>query len=64
VKAEELNGKEVNQEMVFEDYQEQDGVKVANKTTIQRDGKLFVESTMSEYKAAGKLDNSLFAKPK
>lgn len=64
VKAPELGGKEVNQEAIYKDYREVEGAKIAMKFSVKRDGKQFVEAELKDYKAAGKLDDSVFAEPK
>ena len=64
VKASEMGGKEVTQEAIFKDYREVDGAKIPMKLTVKRDGKQFVEAELKDYKAAGKLDDSVFAEPK
>ncbi len=44
-------------------YRKIDGVMVPFKTTVKRDGKLYVEVETTEASVAPKLDDSLFAKP-
>jgi hypothetical protein len=61
--ASEQGGKEVNQETVFTDYKDIEGVKSAGKFVMTRDGEKYIESETSELKPAGKLDDSVFAKP-
>lgn len=56
-------GIEVVQETEFSNYQEADGIPVARKMLIKRDGKLFVDFEMSEYKHLEKLDEAVFNKP-
>jgi hypothetical protein len=63
VNADELGGKEVNQEAFFSGHLETDGIKVFRKIVVKRDGKLFVEAEISDFKPAEKLDSKLFAKP-
>jgi hypothetical protein len=55
--------KEVLQESIYSDYKEVEGVKVPMKGTIKRDGKPYVEAENQDVKPAGKLDESVFAKP-
>jgi hypothetical protein len=62
-KASEEKFKEVTQESYFSKYQEIDGAQVPTRMVMKRDGKLFVEADVSDYKAVGKLDDSVFAKP-
>jgi hypothetical protein len=59
----EMDFKEVDQEVWYDAYVEFDGVKNAKKFLVHRDGKKFVEGETVEYKAMGKLDDSVFAKP-
>jgi hypothetical protein len=63
VKAEELEGKEVVQEMVFRDYKPVDGTQAAMKVLITRDGKKFVESEVLKIEFHDKVDARLFEKP-
>ena len=63
VKAAEMGGKEVTQSAIYRNYREVDGAKIPMKLAVLRDGKQFVEAEVKEYKAAGKLDDSVFAKP-
>jgi hypothetical protein len=62
-KAAEEEFKEVTQETYLSDYREVDGAKVPHKIVVKRDGKNYVEAEVSNYKAKGKLDNSVFAQP-
>jgi hypothetical protein len=55
--------KETNAENYFSDFKEFDGLKVPTKMVFKRDGKLYVEAELVEYKAAGKLDDKVFARP-
>jgi hypothetical protein len=56
-------GKEVKQEVFYDDYKETDGVKRAMKVRIDREGKPFVELELSESKPLEKLDDKTFEKP-
>jgi outer membrane lipoprotein-sorting protein len=60
---EEESGRDVAQEEVYSDYKEIDGVKHAMKMVIKREGKLFVDGEVTEFKAETKLDDSVFGKP-
>jgi hypothetical protein len=62
-KAAEQKFKEVTAESYYSKYQEIDGAQVPTRMVMKRDGKLFVEADVSDYKAVGKLDDSVFAKP-
>jgi hypothetical protein len=39
------------------------GVQLANKVTVERAGKKYIEAETTDFKPAEKLDDSLFAKP-
>jgi outer membrane lipoprotein-sorting protein len=54
---------ELTVETLYGDYKKVDGVQVAHKVTVKRDGKLYVESETTEVKMAEKLDDGVFAKP-
>ncbi len=56
-------GKEYNQEYFLSDYKEFDGVKDATKLVMHRDGNLFLDVEVTEYKRLDKLDDSVFQKP-
>jgi hypothetical protein len=62
-KSEELEFKDVTMEMFFRDYKDFDGVKGPTKLLMLRDGKKYVEAEVMDYKAEGKLDAKVFAKP-
>lgn len=57
------DNKEFTSEELFSEYKKVDGVMVAHKLTINRDGKKYIESEITEYKPSEKLDDSVFAKP-
>ena len=61
--SQEQGGKEVNQEIFFNEYKEIEGAKIATKYLIKRDGEKFVESEVHDIQAVGKLDDSVFGKP-
>jgi hypothetical protein len=56
-------GKEVAEEVLYDDYKEKDGVKYPGKVLVNRDGKKYVESETTEYKPAEKIDDKTFEKP-
>jgi hypothetical protein len=62
VKDEE-SGMEVNQETIYGDFKEIDGIKESMKIAVKKDGKPFVEGTVEHIKREEKLDDSIFAKP-
>jgi hypothetical protein len=47
----------------FSNYKDIDGLKVACKMVMKRDGKVYVEADVTDYKAAGKLDAKVFDRP-
>jgi len=55
--------KVVVQAQTFEDYREVDGVKVAFKSNITRDGKIYIESQATEVNLHKKADPNWFTKP-
>lgn len=56
-------GAEFHEELIYGGYKEFDGVKRPTKVRQVKDGKDAMESTLSDYKLAEKLDDKLFAKP-
>ncbi len=62
-KAAEQGNQEVNQETFLSEHKEVDGVKVATKVVIKRDGKNYIEAELSDLKFVDKLDEKLFSKP-
>lgn len=60
--SEELK-KEVVEEVLYSDYRDVEGLKVAHKVEIKRDGKKFVESETQEIRFEKEADPSWFAKP-
>jgi hypothetical protein len=57
------SGKDITQEVTYADYKDVDGIKRAMKLTVQRDGKLFAEQEVNDFKPLEKLDDKTFAKP-
>lgn len=55
--------KEVVEEVIYSDYRDVEGLKVAHKVAINRDGKKFVESETQEIRFEKEADPSWFAKP-
>src|SRR5262249_43300801 len=53
----------VQEERIMQEYQVVDGMKVAKKVRVNRDGKKFMEAEVLEVKFSDKLDDSEFAKP-
>jgi hypothetical protein len=56
-------GNEVEEETLYFDYQEKDGIKAAMKLKVKREGKLFIDFEAEEYASVEKQDEALFAKP-
>jgi hypothetical protein len=54
---------EVTQETYYEDYKKVNGVQVAHKTRVRRDGKPFLEAEATEVRVAEKLPEETFARP-
>ena len=63
VKAREQGDKEVLQEIVFSEYKDVGGMKMASKEVIKRDGKNFVDGESFDVKLVEKLDDKVFSKP-
>lgn len=61
--AKDESGKEVNQEVLYSDYRDVDGVKVPGRYVIKRGGKVFLESEVSDYKLEERVDEGRFEKP-
>jgi outer membrane lipoprotein-sorting protein len=55
--------KEFTAETLYDDYKKVDGLPVAHKVTVKRDGKPFLDSESSDVKVSEKLDDSTFEKP-
>jgi hypothetical protein len=62
-KAPEQKFKEVDQEVYYHDYKAVQGAQVPHKIVMKREGKLFVEAKIDDWKAVQKLDDKEFAKP-
>ncbi len=56
-------GQEVTQEKYILGYQDKEGMKVAKRVEIQKDGKVFMDIEILETRALEKLDDAVFAKP-
>lgn len=56
-------GEEISAETLYGDYKDVDGVMTAHKITIKYDGKVYIDSEVSEMKYSEKLDDALFEKP-
>jgi len=56
-------GAEFNEELIYSDYKEVNGVKRPTKVKQLKDGKESMTSTLSDIKLAEKLDDKLFSKP-
>jgi hypothetical protein len=58
-----MGGRDEEEETVYGDYQDFDGVRSYKKMTTKRDGKPFLEMEATEYKAVERLPDSTFDKP-
>lgn len=58
-----MSKKMFDQEELFSDYKEIDGILEPTKLTIKRDGAVFVESETYDLKHLEKLEDSIFVKP-
>jgi hypothetical protein len=56
-------GQEVSEERIIQEYQDVNGLKVAKKVLINRDGKKFLEAEVTDVQYLEKVDDSTFAKP-
>lgn len=56
-------GQEYTSTTRYEDYKKVEGMMVAHKVVIERDGKPYVEAEISDVKLSEKLDDNLFDKP-
>jgi hypothetical protein len=58
-----MTEKDLTEERIITEYQEVDGIKVAKKAVVNRDGKKYIEVEVLEVKFRDKFDESEFAKP-
>jgi hypothetical protein len=58
-----MTGQEVDQETVYSDFKETDGIQRSMKMVAKRDGKDYLEAVTTEFKVVDKLDDGLFGKP-
>ena len=58
-----MTGQEITQEKFIVGYQEKNGVKIAKRVEIVRDGKAFMDIEITNVQNFEKLDDSVFAKP-
>jgi outer membrane lipoprotein-sorting protein len=56
-------GQEINQENFYKDYKMADGLKYPSKVTVKRDGTLYIEGELTDWKPVEKLDDKLFEQP-
>ncbi len=59
----EMSGQDVQQETIYGDYKDVDGVKRPGKLNIKRASNPYADLVISEYKRNQKLEDSLFGKP-
>jgi hypothetical protein len=57
------NGQEVTEETMLSEYKEVQGTKQAMRMTLRRDGKLYLESEITEIRLEERLDASVFGRP-
>jgi hypothetical protein len=62
-RAKNEEGKEVDAETILSGHKNMDGVMMATKLLVNRDGKKFVEAEVIDWKISDKLDDKVFAKP-
>jgi len=58
-----LSGKDVLEELVLSDYQDQDGLRYAMRSTLLRDGKKIMDGKVTKLEFDAKLDEATFARP-
>ncbi len=58
-----MGGQEASEERIVLEYQDVDGMKVAKKLSILRDGKKFMDIEITDVKFPEKVDDSVFEKP-
>ncbi len=58
-----MGGQEFTEERVIKEYQDKDGMKIAKKLLINRDGKKYMELDITEVKFLDKVDDSEFKQP-
>jgi hypothetical protein len=63
VRVKGMDGREVDQETFYSDYQDFDAVRSFKKELTKRDGKVFLETEVTGYKLLEKLPDSVFNKP-
>jgi len=59
-----VKGKKETHDILLADYKEIGGLKVARKLTARRNGKVFYEYKISDFKTVDRLDDKLLEKPK
>lgn len=58
-----MSGQEFTEERFITDYQDKDGMKIAKKVSVLRDGKKYMEAEVLEIKFLDKVDDSEFKEP-
>lgn len=56
-------GQEVTQEKFVLEYQDKDGMKIAKRVEIQKDGKTFMDIEITEIRALESIDEAMFMRP-
>jgi hypothetical protein len=59
-----FNGEEFDQETTYADYKDFDGIKKATKVETKRNGELFSNQTVTDFKVLDKVDPETFTEPK
>jgi hypothetical protein len=63
IKDHDAGGKEMTQEVLYSNYKEVNGVKRPMQVVINRDGKKYIESEMTEVEPKEKIDDAVFGQP-
>jgi len=58
-----MSGQDVQWEMNYGNYKDEDGIKIARKISMKKDGNDFIDMTVTDHKLTDKLDDKLFSKP-
>jgi hypothetical protein len=56
-------GKEVSREIIYSDYKDYEGMKIASRMQMKQDGKDFLTGEISNVKVIEKLNDDVFTKP-
>jgi hypothetical protein len=61
--TDEMSGELVNQETVVEGYKDADGIKYPHKIKVYRNGTIYEEMEITQFKPLEKVDDKEFARP-